>query len=908
MAWTCKLCSVPFTCRAKLFTHYRLQHSQTSAVSPMPCLYEDCICTFKTLSSLGAHLSRNHKSEISSSVGLSQEHVSTVSFKCPLCTFEEPFSESGVFYHLRRHLKNHETVVCPYKDCNYSTNVTSTFNSHKCREHHFSSDFCSSILRHEHVQSLPGTSSEVASEEDIGEQSPGPQTEREDAQCDTVRLKDQLKHNAATLFLKMQAILHVSNTATQEIVDHLNSNFSLSKPLIREAVNEVLQRHGHNITDCTLDEVVEAVLDSMVLFSATSAGAELSTAKRRKTFIEGNYPLVKPVEYQLEQPGHTVMYVPILEMIQQLFKNTDILSKIREPDTECRQFVSYRDGSHFKENALLSTEDLSLALQLYIDDLELANPLGTSRKIHKVCAVYWVLANVPPKYRSTLHTIQLGMLVKRTDVVLYGYEAVLAPLLRDVRILEQDGVFIESLGLNIKGTILCVSADNLGAHGLAGFVESFSGDKSHVCRFCLGTNEEFQKYEVREGYFIERTKDTHDLHVQKAAEENAKRQQHKEKAVVYNHLGVKGDCALHKALQYLHPITAFAPCVLHDLLEGCIPVELSLCLKEMIKLKYFTLEFLNEKIASFPYLGTDKVDRPQPIPKTFMTKGTIGGNGHENATMLRLLPLFVGNRVPEGDGAWSVLMDLKEVMELALCQSFTNESLAYLQSKISDHRQILQEVFPEYKLRPKHHYVEHYPALVRCFGPLVHVWTMRFEGKHRFFKKVVHDTLNFKNVLKTMATRHQHMIAYHLSSAAFFRPHVQTSRSDSVLISNLPEVAREHITQHTASDTVYTTPKVTIDGIDYTSGMFVSVGHTGGLSKFSKIAQIYLVNQNVTFLCCDFETYYVEHLRSYELSAKWSNQSVYVLSDLNDTDTFSAYNIDGLLILTPKRFIHVKEN
>ena len=174
------------------------------------------MCTFKTLSTLASHLSRNHKAEVSSSAGLSQEHVSKVTFKCPLCTFEEPFSESGVFYHLRRHLKNHETVVCPYNDCNYSTNVTSTFNSHKSRQHQsrLASDFCCYTIRDEHVQSLPGTSSEVASEEVTSEHSPDPQTEKEDAQWDTDRLKDQLKHNAASLFLKMQAILHVSNKST----------------------------------------------------------------------------------------------------------------------------------------------------------------------------------------------------------------------------------------------------------------------------------------------------------------------------------------------------------------------------------------------------------------------------------------------------------------------------------------------------------------------------------------------------------------------------------------------------------------------------------------------------------------------------------------------------------------------
>ena len=255
-----------FTGRAQLFTHYRLQHSQFSVVSPLPCLYDDCMCTFKSLGALGTHLSRNHTAEISSSS--SQEPVS----------FEQPFSESGVLYHLRRHLKNHETVLCPYKNSNYSTNVASTFNSHKIREHQpsLASDVCSYTVS----QSLPGTISEVTSEVVPREPSPGHEnTEEEDAQCDTDRLKDQLKHNAASLFLKMQTILHVSNTATQEIVDHLNEHFSLSKPLVREAVNEVLQ-HGHNVTDSTLDEVVRVLANVSPKYQSTLHNIQLGMLVR----------------------------------------------------------------------------------------------------------------------------------------------------------------------------------------------------------------------------------------------------------------------------------------------------------------------------------------------------------------------------------------------------------------------------------------------------------------------------------------------------------------------------------------------------------------------------------------------------------------------------------------------------
>lgn len=287
-------------------------------------------------------------------------------------------------------------------------------------------------------------------------------------------------------------------------------------------------------------------MDSNVVFSATCKGAELSSYKRRKTFFEHNYPLVMPVEYHLESPGHTIMYVPILQMLQELFKNTDILSKIREPNAEPGYYVSYRDGSHFQENELLSTEDLHLAIQLYIDDLEIANPLGTSRKVYKLCAVYWVLANVPPKYRSAMHTIQLAVLAKVTDLQKCGYAAVLAPLLHDVHTLEEDGVFIESVGQNVKGTIFCVSADNLAAHGLGGFLESFRAD--YVCRFCMATSEEFQATEVKKDEFVQRTKASHDQHVQNVLQNESSSSQ----------FGVKGDCVLRESLDYFHPITPFA--------------------------------------------------------------------------------------------------------------------------------------------------------------------------------------------------------------------------------------------------------------------------------------------------------------------------------------------------------------
>lgn len=57
----------------------------------------------------------------------------------------------------------------------------------------------------------------------------------------------------------------------------------------------------------------------------------------------------------------------------------------------------------------------------------------------------------------------------------------------------------------------------------------------------------------------------------------------------------------------------------------------------------------------------------------------------------------------------------------------TEETICYLDSKISE------QVFQEEELISKHHYLEHYPQLIRACGPLVLLWTMRFKTKHIFF-------------------------------------------------------------------------------------------------------------------------------------------------------------------------------
>jgi len=61
------------------------------------------------------------------------------------------------------------------------------------------------------------------------------------------------------------------------------------------------------------------------------------------------------------------------------------------------EYQTQVDGVYFRENGLLTSDEFTIAIGLYIDDFEVANPLWTSKKKHKMCAVYWVIASKPAK-------------------------------------------------------------------------------------------------------------------------------------------------------------------------------------------------------------------------------------------------------------------------------------------------------------------------------------------------------------------------------------------------------------------------------------------------------------------------------------------------------------------------------
>ena len=901
--WQCKDCTFSTAKRIALYKHYKLQHRH-GPHNPQPCLHQDCPCTFRTSTALHTHLSRYHSTERLGPL----DKRKLVTFKCHMCGKKDLSTEKTYFQHINQHLKNHETVECMFEGCDFKSNLYGTFRSHRSRKH------ASSTL-HELKVGLVTETGVAKSITCISEPSFAEVDDETELECydddddvhdDNQNLPHTIERAVAALLLKLESILHVSSSAIDEIVSELQYIVgSVSAPVTHTIIDQILKKNNCHLDKTVLKELADSVCKHNPVNIAIGNNGPLSTAYKRKQYYKNTFSLVEPVEYKLDvKDNYTFQYIPILQSLQQLLNANGILEKALSKGNQRKErktysgvmptYRSFFDGIYFKENEFCCQDEFQIYIGLYVDDFEVCNPLGTSRKKHKVCAVYWVLLNLPPIFLSSLTSINLALLCKSTHVKTYGFDQVLDPLLRDLAHLEEEGIFVEKLGKSVNGTVQYVAADNLGAHSIGGFIESFSGQ--YVCRFCTGKKEDFQTEEVRSGAFQLRTKESHSKHVQTVEENEA----------MTNCFGVKKNCPLTGNLKHFHVMTGYPPDILHDLFEGIVPVELARCLSVLISKKYFTLDILNNLIKQFPYKWADKTDCPSPIPLKFSTTSTIGGNAHENWVLLRLLPFIIGSKVPYGEQAWEILMELKDIVELVVAPYFTEETIAFLDCKISDHRQHFQELFENIKLIPKHHFVEHYPHMIRCFGPLVAVWTMRYEAKHSFFKQVARYTNCFKNILLSLAMKHQHMMAHYFQSPSLLKSELVVTNVSTVPLDVVKDNFKQAVKQKYPNLTVVHLAKTaSYYGTKYSVGMILAVGSTGGLPDFAEIVQLLILHGEVDFLVKKLSSWYIEHYRSYQLDSPTNEVFIIKHSELEDYYPLSSYMVEGKCMVTLKRFIHV---
>jgi len=436
----------------------------------------------------------------------------------------------------------------------------------------------------------------------------------------------------------------------------------------------------------------------------------------------------------------TFTYIPLLETLKVLLNNESIqkyfTGDIKINSTAYTHFV---DGDVYKTNSFFQNNSNAIQLQLFFDEFEVCNPLGSKTGVHKIGAFYFVINNLPCHINSVLENIHLLALCYTLDIKQFGIDPVLYKIVSDIKILEKQGIFIESLNTFVKGTLISLVYDNLGGAMLLGMNESFRAN--YYCRICNIHKEDAQKL---------CTADDNLLRTFESFNYLSDQLNYANKDTI-NFFGIKHKSSLFD-LAYFKPCENWNVDIMHDFLEGICQRDLNLFFHFCDKSGIISLSDLNDKIRAFDYGLHNKANLPSVICLN-KKHNAIGQRAAQTLCLVTHLPIILRDIIPklnQNFNKWKVILLLIKMLKIVLAPIITNDMLKELQSTTKEHHELLIKEF-FISLTPKDHIITHYAMIIKKMGPPKAFWTMRYESKNGYLKDLANKLKNFKDIAYTLS-------------------------------------------------------------------------------------------------------------------------------------------------------------
>ncbi|KAG1673610.1 Zinc finger protein ZXDC [Nymphon striatum] len=326
-----------------------------------------------------------------------------------------------------------------------------------------------------------------------------------------------------------------------------------------------------------------------------------------------------------------------------------------------------------------------------------------------------------------------------------------------------------------------------------------------------------------------------------------------------------------------------------------------------LQLKYIVELVCAPKIneANIAYLAV-LIDQYLEDRQTIFENHKLKPKHHYLRQWAIFLPLIIGYKISEpADPVWQMFLQLKYIVELVCAPKINEANIAYLAVLIDQYLEDRQTIFENHKLKPKHHYLRHYPYLILQFGPLIHVWTMRFESKHAYFKRCVRYLQNFKNLSKTLTERHQMLIAYRCAGS-FFPDEIVMKDSIPLHLDTYSSTIQDTLGVFSFTSSDYITCELGYMGTTYKTGNFLITGKEDDMIVFGEILYIMKCKNQmeIYFLLRAHQSVYDDALHVYSVSCK--NREAYIClkhEDLLDYYPLNAYGKKSNLLITLKHAV-----
>lgn len=577
----------------------------------------------------------------------------------------------------------------------------------------------------------------------------------------------------------------------------------------------------------------------------------INTLRKLKSYVKSNPFYVEPEELAIglkwkkpkintdtNIPNHklsrsTFQYVSIHKTLKAIFSDESFQNYYIKYNTEEKHVCAngiYRDfccGSTCQSNEIFD-DRLALHLQLGIDDFEICCPLKSKAGIHKICATYFQILNVPLEYRSKLNNMFLVALC--TSAYLKpdnrGYNYVAERIVKEIGIIETEGIIIGDR--YVRGSLINIAGDNLGINGVFGFTECFVAN--YFCRICECHKKECQSMTKADKRKY-RTKESYEKNLKIAENKNIKLDLTATK-------GVRRKCEFNN-LMFFDVIQNVSVDIMHDINEGVIAYCLQDFFSLIIEKKIITAEKIQTRTRDFNYSESYKKNKPSLIN---FDKHNLNQNASQLYCLFLHLPFILFEFKELLEEYYTPAMYLQKCIQIIYSKEITEHDVKNLAILIDHHLSAVIRTFKR-TLTPKHHFFLHYPDIIRKMGPVIHLWSMRLEAKHKFFTETARKKKNFINPTKTMASYHQNIICM----PPDINTEIEPSSTSSQFINTMQFKKYEQVIKNSLGDVVDSIRVhkfATYNNIIYREGSLIIFN-----KKINEIVHILSKESRIFFVC-----------------------------------------------------------
>lgn len=322
--------------------------------------------------------------------------------------------------------------------------------------------------------------------------------------------------------------------------------------------------------------------------------------------------------------------------------------------------------------------------------------------------------------------------------------------------------------------------------------------------------------------------------------------------------------------------------------------------------KLFSLETLNKNLEFFNFNSNH--NNPPLISLDQLRKKSLKMSASELKHFILNAALIFGHLIPEGNKHWKLYIILRKILHIVMANCITPDISNNLSVLTMEFNKLYFELF-SLPLKPKHHFLTHYPTIMNKIGPLMQAATLRYESKHRQLKLAANAVASRVNITHTLAIKHQLQLSFRFTSELGFSNVIDFSNTGNIAKS-LSEIVLAYKETEYSSETsekiklfqdCTEVSRVRINSTVFRVEDVILLSYENEIPCFGKILHLLVKdNQDVCFICKTFKIIkFIDHLFSFEVVLSNSAPvTITFLDQLPLIDTCTVLNRDGQCYIT----------